>query len=174
VKSGRPAEDEYAEYAKSDIDFVQGDDAVAALRMQETIVIDYFDSFTEEAANGLTYAQGKWTLKQVLGHLVDDERVFQYRALCIARGDERPLAGFDENDYMAASNFESRTIEDLLAEYRAVRHATVTLFAGLPEEAWSRRGSANGHEVTVRGLAFHIAGHELHHLRILRERYGRK
>ncbi len=89
----------------------------------------------------------------------------------IARGEEGPLPGFDENEYMPGTNFESRTIEDLLAEYRSVRHATVTLFAGLPQEAWDRRGSTNGHEVSVRGLAFHIAGHELHHLRTLREKY---
>ena len=174
MKSGKPLAGEYAAYAKNDIDYVEGDDAVEALLAQEQVVVDYFLSFTEESAKGLTYAPGKWTVKEVLGHLIDDERIFQYRALCIARGDQRPLPGFDENEYMAASNFESRTLDDLLDEYRSVRHATLTLFEALSEEAWSRRGNANGHGVSVRGLAFHIAGHELHHLRTLAERYARK
>lgn len=174
MKSGRPQDGEFAVYAKTDIDYVQGDDAVAALRDQELVVIDFFGAFSDDSAKGLTYAPGKWTLKEVLGHLIDDERIFDYRALCIARGDERPLAGFDENDYVAAANFESRPLSELLAEYRSVRQASITLFDSLGEEAWLRRGTANGHVVSVRGLAFHIAGHELHHLRTLRDKYARK
>ncbi len=110
-------------------------------------------------------------MKEVIGHLIDDERIFAYRALCVARGDARPLPGFDENDYVAATGFESRPLAALTAEYRAVRAATLTLFEPMTAEEWQRRGSVNGYEASVRGLAFHMAGHELHHLRTLREKY---
>jgi hypothetical protein len=171
MKSGRPEDGEYAAYAKSDIDYVEGDDAVAALRDQEQVVLDFFGAFTEETANGLTYAPGKWTVKEVLGHLIDDERIFMYRALCVARGEEAPLPGFDENLYVASSNFESRALADLIDEYRSVRRASITLFQSLGEDASIRRGTVNGYSASARGLAFHVAGHELHHLRTLREKY---
>jgi hypothetical protein len=174
MKSGRPEEGEYATYAKSDIDYVPGDDAVAALREQERVVADYFESFTDESANGFTYAPGKWTLKEVLGHLIDDERIFAYRALCVARGDTTPLPGFDENIYVDGANFESRPLAGLLAEYRSARQASITLFDSLTAEAWMRMGTVNEYAASVRGLAFHVAGHELHHLRTLNERYVRK
>ena len=167
TKSGRPAAGEYADYAQTDIDFVEGDDAVEALARLEAETAALFESLGDAPA----YAPGKWTSKEVLGHLIDDERIFAYRALCIARGDTRPLPGFDENEYMAAAGFESRTLADILAEYRTVRWATITLFASMTEEAWLRRGIVNGYETTPRGLAFHIAGHELHHVRVLREKY---
>ena len=166
-KSGRPADGEFADYAKADIDFVAGDDAVAALARQENETAQLFERAGELPA----YAEGKWTLKEVLGHLIDDERVFAYRALCVARGDARPLAGFDENEYVAAASFDARSLQSLLDEYRIVRRATIALFDSLTGEQWLRRGNVNGHEASVRGLAFHIAGHELHHLRTVRERY---
>jgi len=169
--SGRPADDEFAPYAKSDIDYVSGDDAVGALAAQGVEVTTLLQSLDEEAIRALRYAPGKWTLKEVIGHLIDDERIFAYRALCVARGDTRPLPGFDENAYVAATDFESRPLPRLIAEYRAVRAATLALFAPLTAEEWVRRGNVNGYEASVRGLAFHVAGHELHHLRTLRERY---
>ena len=169
--SGRPVEGEYASYAKPDIDAVAGDDAVAALEAQSREVLALLELVGEAAARGLTYAPGKWTLKEVVGHLADDERIFVYRALCLARGDTRALPGFDEKLYARHSGFEERTLADLLAEYRAVRHATLAFFAGLPAEAWGRAGAVNDYRATVRGLAFHIAGHELRHLRALREKY---
>lgn len=170
-RSGRPQEGEFAAYAKADIDLVEGGDAVAILAALEAETVALLEEVGEEAARGLTYAPGKWTLKEVVGHLVDDERIFAYRALCLARGDERPLAGFDEERYARYAGFEARLLADLLAEYRAVRAASIALFAGLDAEAWARRGIVNGYAASVRGLAFHIAGHELHHLRVLRERY---
>jgi hypothetical protein len=169
--SGRPLDGEFAAYAKSDIDFVEGDDAVAALARQGRETFELFAQLDDDRANGLTYAPGKWTLKEVLGHLIDDERIFAYRALCVARGDTRPLAGFDEKEYVAAAGFEARTMQSLLTEYRLVRDATIALFAPLTPEQWLRRGNVNGYDASVRGLAFHIAGHELHHLRVVRERY---
>jgi DinB superfamily len=134
-------------------------------------VTTLLQSLDEEAIRALRYAPGKWTLKEVVGHLIDDERIFAYRALCVARGDARRLPGFDENEYVAATDFESRPLPRLIAEYRAVRAATLALFAPLTAEEWVRRGNVNGYEASVRGLAFHVAGHELHHLRTLREKY---
>lgn len=171
VPSGRPAEGEYAPYAKADIDYVVGDDAVAALEAQLVQTLGLLTPIEEGVASGLTYAPGKWTLKQVVGHMMDDERIFAYRALCIARGDPAPLPGFDENDYMRFGGFEERALADLLEEYRTVRAATVSLFGAFDAPAWMRRGIVNGYGASVRGLAFHMAGHELHHLRILRVKY---
>ena len=171
--SGRPGDDEIAAYAKPDVDLVAGDDAVAALmaqRRQTTLLVESLD---EEQVRGLTYAPGKWTLKEVLGHITDDERIYVYRALCIALGDAAPLPSFDENRYVATAGFEARSLASLLAEYRSVRQATITLFSGLPAEAWRRRGIVCDYTTSVRGLAFHIAGHELRHLRVVREKYLR-
>ncbi|HYC58981.1 MAG TPA: DinB family protein [Thermoanaerobaculia bacterium] len=124
-----------------------------------------------QKAERLTYAPGKWTIKQIIGHLVDDERIFIYRALCIARQDSRELAGFDENAYVAATKFDERSMTSLLAEYEAVRAASIAFFESLTPAEWLRHGNVNGYTASVRGLAFHIAGHELHHLRVIRERY---
>ncbi|MBV9496156.1 MAG: DinB family protein [Acidobacteria bacterium] len=169
MKSGRPERGEYADYAQSDIDYVLGDDAVAVLRAQGEHVVALLSSLGN--VDGLTYAPGKWTLKEVVGHLIDDERIFAYRALCVARREPRPLPGFEENDYVAATHFEQRTMDSLLDEYRSVRAASLAFFTALTEEEWLRRGMVNGYEASVRGLAFHVAGHELHHLRTVNERY---
>jgi hypothetical protein len=171
VPSGRPQPGEYPAYAQADIDYVAGDDAVAALTDLATDTLRLLGGISDETARGLTYAPGKWTLKEVIGHLTDDERIFAYRALCAARGDDTPLPGFEETLYVANGNFEERSMSDLLAEYRIVRDATLALLRSLPDEAWQRRGTANEHPVSVRGIAFHIAGHELHHLRVVREKY---
>jgi uncharacterized protein (TIGR03083 family) len=171
--TGRPLAGEFAEYARPDIARVAGDDAIDALARQRDEVLALLEPLGEEAVRGLTYAPGKWTLKEVVGHLAGDERIIAYRALCIARGDARSLPGFDEATYAAHAGSESRPLASLLAEYRAVRAASLALFEGLPSDAWSRRGTVNGYEASVRGLAFHIAGHELRHLAALRERYLR-
>ena len=133
---------------------------------------------TQELLAGITegramhrYALGKWSIKEVIGHVMDAERVFSYRALRFARGDQTPLSGFDEQVYAPAGTFDARALPDLAAELDAVRRATIALFAGLDSEALGRRGPANDKEVSVRALAYIIAGHERHHLGILRERY---
>jgi DinB family protein len=171
--SGRPADGEIASYTKPDIAQVAGDDAVGALVAQRRETVLLVESLQEDQVKGLTYAPGKWTLKEVLGHLADDERIFGYRALCIARGDTRPLPSFDEKAYVASAGFEGRPLASLLADYRAVRHATLAFLSGLTPEAWLRRGVVTDYTASVRGLAFHIAGHELRHLRALREKYLR-
>lgn len=163
---------EFADYAKLDIDRVVGDDAVKVLAVQGADTLALLESLTDAAVSGARYAPGKWTVKEVIGHLADDERIFAYRALCIARNDARPLAGFDEKQYVESAGFESRPVAQLTAEYVSVRRATLTLFDGLSTAAWLRRGVVNGYAASARGLAFHIAGHELRHVRALRETYG--
>ena len=170
-RSGRPQPGEYAAYAHADITAIPEDDATAALHASRDRVLAVFASLTEARVAGVRYAPGKWTIKDLLGHLIDDERIYAYRALRLARGDDRVLAGFDQERYAGAAGSEARALPDLLKEYRTVRAASLTLFAGLGPEAWPRRGVLEGHDVTVRGLAFHIVGHEAHHLRILAERY---
>lgn len=170
-RTGRPEPGEYADYASADIAAVPGDDAIDALTWLNEQTPAFFRALAAPAATGFRYAPGKWTLKEVLGHLVDDERIFAYRLLCVARGEEAELPGFDENRYANHGEFERCPLEELLAEYAAVRAATLLLLRGLPRGAWARRGRVNGYACSVRGLAFHIAGHELHHHRVLRERY---
>ena len=173
MSSGRPQAGEFAAYAAGDIAYVSGEDAVSALAEQAREVLALFESLDETEIAGHRYAPGKWTVKEVLGHLIDDERIFAYRMLCVARADALPLPGFDENEYVAATSFESRPLPALLAEYRAVRASSVAFLQSLTAEEYLRRGTVNGYEASVRGLAFHVAGHELHHLRTLRSRYLR-
>lgn len=118
------------------------------------------------------YAPGKWSVTEVIGHLADVERIFSYRLLRIARGDETPLAGFDENSYVPAGAFDRRSLPDVLDEWVSVRNATVSLVRGTPSEGWTRRGRASDHEVTARALAYILLGHVEHHLVIFDERYG--
>ena len=117
------------------------------------------------------YAPGKWSIKEVLAHLADAERIFAYRALRFARGDATSLPGFDENLFAAASGADTRPLAELADEFSAVRRATIALGRGLAPEALLHRGSANGFEVSVRALLYVAAGHELHHLQVLRDRY---
>jgi hypothetical protein len=169
--SGRPAPGEYAPYAQADIDYVQGTDAVAVLEALAAQSLSLLQSLPENRIAGLRYAPAKWTVKDVVGHVVDDERIFAYRAFCLARGETLPLPGFDEKVYAAHGDAESRSWGELLSDYQAVRAASLTLFRGLSPAGWTRAGEVNGYRATPRGLAFHIAGHELHHVRLLHERY---
>lgn len=118
------------------------------------------------------YDRGKWSIKEVVGHLTDIERIMAYRALRIARGDTTPLAGFDENAYVPVAKFDGRSLADLVGELRTVRAATLALLRSFDGDAWQRRGTANGKPVSVRALAFVIPGHERHHVDILKTRYG--
>jgi hypothetical protein len=171
IPSGRPAHGEYADYAEPDIRGVAGDDALTALRAAAAETLGIFAGLGDDDVAGVRYASDKWSIKEVLGHLIDDERIFAYRALCVARGDTRPLPGFDERTYVEGAHFEARRLVDLLDEYRAVRAASLAFLASLRPAEWQRRGHVNGYDASARGLAFHIAGHELRHLRTLRARY---
>ncbi len=120
---------------------------------------------------GFAYAEGKWTLAEVLLHILDAERVFQYRALCIARNDKTPLPGFDQDEYVPQSNASARTKDDLLREYKAIRESTLCLFNSFDETVLKRIGVASGSRMSVRALGFIISGHQAHHVKIIRERY---
>jgi hypothetical protein len=125
-----------------------------------------------EAKAGFAYAPGKWPVRRVLQHVIDGERLFCYRALCIARGEQASLPGFDENLYADNDGSDGRKLQDLLAEFAAVRAATLPLFRSFDAKAWERHGIANGKPTSVRALPWVLAGHELHHVGVLRERYG--
>lgn len=118
------------------------------------------------------YAEGKWTVKEVLGHIIDAERVFQYRALRFSRNDQTELPGFDENAFVAAGNAKHRSVESMIKEYVAVRHSSLALFEGLSPEELKRTGKANGYTFETGWMAYLIAGHEMHHIQVLHERYG--
>lgn len=167
----RPQPGEYGEHAERDIARVQGDDAVGALLNQQHEFESLLARLDESRIKGLRYAPGKWTVKEVIGHMLDDERIFAYRILCIARGDTTPLVSFDENLYVAGANFEERSLASFIEEYRLIRASTIALLRSLTEEAWLRRATVTDYTASVRGLAWHIAGHELHHIEILQTRY---
>ena len=117
------------------------------------------------------YALGKWTLKEVIGHITDTERIMSYRVLRIARGDQSPLAGYDDEHYVREASFHSHSVLDLLEDFTAVRRSTISLVRGLSEHVWSRKGIANNSEISVSALAYIIAGHELHHVKIIKDKY---
>ena len=169
--SGRPQRGEYAAYAEAHVAAVSGDDAVAALAAAAHDTLALLAPLHDDAIAGVRYAPDKWTIKDVIGHLVDDERIMSYRALAMARGERLQLLGFDEKLYASHAGAESRPLADLLAEYRLVRDATLALCRSFSPEGWRRLGIANGHVVSARGVAFHIAGHERHHVGMLRELY---
>lgn len=167
----RPAADEYLAYYDRYVTLVPDGNLVDVLLEQQLETIGMLRRVDDE--RGLhAYAPGKWTIKEVIGHLCDAERVFAYRALRFARGDAQPVAGFDENAYVPAGRFNERRIGGLIDEFQSIRAATVHVFRYLTEDDWARRGIANGHPISVRALGFVIAGHELHHAKLLRERYG--
>jgi uncharacterized damage-inducible protein DinB len=165
-----PAADEHAPYYGKYVALV-GPDSLAALEAQAPTTAALLAA-TPEERGGFRYAEGKWSVKEVIGHLADAERVFAYRALRFARADATDLPGFDENAYVPAGRFDRRTLKDLAAEFAAVRAATLAFARSLDGEALLRRGSANGNPASVRALLAIIAGHELHHVGLLRERYG--
>jgi hypothetical protein len=168
--AGRPNANEYAPYYERYVSLVGGEDIEQILAAQAPDSITLFSRFSEEKGE-FRYAPGKWSVKEVIGHLTDSERVFAYRALRIARADQTPLEGFEQDDYVKNGPFSQISVAALIEEFAHVRSATTSLFRNLTGEEWSRRGVANKVEVTVRGLAFIIAGHELHHRKILEERY---
>jgi hypothetical protein len=166
----RPAPEEYGQYFGRYVDLVPHGDVALRLETQLGDTLALVQAAPEAADRA--YAPGKWTVKEVLGHLADVERVLSYRALRMARGDATPLPGFDEDAYVAAADFGARPLVEVAAELAAVRAATLALLRGLPAAGWTRRGTANGLETTARGVIWTIAGHELHHRRVLVERYG--
>jgi len=166
----RPGPGEYAPFYETYVSKVQGGDVVAQLESQRLQTAQFFAASTERDGN-FRYAPGKWSIKEVVGHLSDSERVFAYRAMRIGRGDQTALPGFEQEDYVKNGNFGEQSLADLVSEFGLVRAATLALLRSFNAEAWGRRGIASDNPVTVRALAFIIAGHELHHREILKERY---
>lgn len=166
----RPAPNEYAPYYGGYMNIVPDGDIVALLTQQMPATLALIRGLAEEQGSW-RYAPEKWSIKELCGHIIDAERVFAYRALRFARGDQTPLPGFEQDDFIAHANFAARSLNDLADEYEAVRRATIALLGSLDDAAWQRSGIASENEMSVRALAYGIAGHELHHLKILRERY---
>ena len=167
----RPEASEYAPFYHGYVTSVPEGDVVELLRSGGRELLDSIRRVPEERA-GHRYGPEKWSIRQVIGHLIDAERIFTYRALRVGRGDRTPLASFDENAYVRTAGSDARTLADLARELDVVRQASVLLFDSLPDEAWSLSGVASDREVSLRALAYITAGHSRHHLRILRERYG--
>jgi DinB superfamily len=165
----RPESSEYASYYSNYVKLVPEDDIVAALRSELGQTLAFLNHVADRDAS-VCHPPYTWTVKQVVGHLNDCERVFGYRALRFARGDSTPLPGFDENNYARFAESDRRSLRDLAAEFEALRNSHVWLFKDLPATAWTQRGSANGNDVSVRALAYIIVGHERHHTTILRRR----
>jgi DinB superfamily len=167
----RPLESEYAPYYRGYVAQVGEEDILPVLRAQ----LDHLDVLlgrvTPERETH-AYAEGKWSIRELTGHLIDAERVFGYRAFCIARGETRNLPGFDENEYMLRAPYNQIDLEDLLSELRLARLSNIAMLRNLDEQAWMRIGTANDAQVSVRALAFIMAGHVRHHMGVLRERYG--
>lgn len=166
----KPEATEFAPDFAKYTSLVPDGDIVAILRNQLDETTTLLRSIPE-ARGGMRYAEGKWTIKELIGHVIDGERVFAYRALRFARGDATPLPGFDQDVFMSGAPFANVTLAELIAELASVRQATIFLFAHLDDDAWSRRGVASDSEVTVRALAHIISGHELYHREILQSRY---
>lgn len=168
---GRPGSDEYGAFYAGYVGRIGDGDIVRILADQAGELGDLLDRLGPEGA-GHRYAPDKWSVAEVVGHLADAERIFGMRATCIARGETTPLPGFDENAYVAEGGFDHRTIDSLRREFELLRGANVMMFAALADDRWRREGTASDASVTVRALAWIIAGHLDHHLAVLGERYG--
>ncbi|MFY0759957.1 DinB family protein [Metabacillus dongyingensis] len=166
----RPEQNEYAKYYAGYISMIPEGDIEQLLKQQVKDTLHLLNDLSE-AEGEFRYAQGKWSIKEVIGHVVDTERIMAYRLLSIARGDAVQLPGYDENAYVAQANFNQEKMEDLLQNLFVVREGTLLLLKSLKEKDWLRWGTANELDITVRAIAYIIAGHELHHRKILKERY---
>jgi uncharacterized damage-inducible protein DinB len=167
----KPEAGEYAPYTIMYIGLFPDDGLILEhLKNNLAITSDLLGSLSEEQLT-YRYAAGKWTIKEILAHIIDDERIYSYRALRFARNDHTELPGFDQDEYTLYAGAGQRSIDDLLQEFITVRNATISLFDSLDDAALTRAGVASGNIMSVRAAAYHIAGHELHHVNIIKERY---
>jgi len=166
----RPSYNDFNEYYKKYIDLVEENDIIGQLKYGLSRNIQFFGEIDTDKWN-YRYAENKWSIKEVLQHIIDTERVMSYRALRVARNDQTEMPGFDQDDFIKNVNLDDRSEKDIIDEYFAVRKATIALFNGLEENAWERRGIASQSPVTPLSLAFIIAGHELHHIDVIRKNY---
>ncbi|WP_423929036.1 DinB family protein [Candidatus Palauibacter sp.] len=167
----RPEPDEHADYYSMYIDRVPDDRSLVDVLREAPDALERLFSGLSPDRETFAYEPGKWTYREVLGHVIDTERLFSYRALHVARADPADLPGMDQDEWAAASNAAGRPVADLLREFRGLRAANAALFASFDDDTLSRRGIASGAEFTVRALVHIVAGHELHHRDVLRTRY---
>lgn len=166
----KPEKTEYDPYYETYISLVPAGELPGVLEGQPAELRAIFTGMPEEKG-AFAYAEGKWTIKELLGHLTDGERMFMYRIFRISRGDTTPIEGFEQDGYIANGRFNLRSFEELLEEFTLLRRANMIFFETLADEAWLRMGTANNCEISVRALAYIMAGHIAHHVRILKERY---
>lgn len=167
----RPPPDEYPEFFERYVSLLTQDSVVPVLNAQASAMHDALSGLSDERA-GWRYAPEKWSIRELLGHVVDTERVFGCRALAIARGETHSLPSFDENAYAAIAGHDRAAIDQLAEEFATLRRSHVLMLSHLEEDAWSRKGTVNGNTMSTRAMAFIMAGHVRHHARILTERYG--
>jgi hypothetical protein len=166
----RPSNTEFAPFYGRYIDLAPEGDIIAQLRENGATLAATLTPLDDTRA-GFRYASDKWSVREIIGHLIDSERIFVYRALRIARGDTTPLAGFEQNDYVSTADSDARALADLRDEHRALRESTVRFFGSLSEAAWTRTGVASNSTISVRALARIVLGHTHHHLRVLADKY---
>lgn len=166
----RPKQGDYMPYQETYIKTVEGNDILKVLEEQLKNVPDFLNSITEEKGR-YKYAEGKWTVKEVVEHITDTERIFAYRALCIARGEKQVLPGFEQDDYVKEANSNNRNLSELIEEFRKVREANLSLFKSFSEDVINKKGSVNTYQITVNAILFIIAGHANHHLKVIKEKY---
>jgi len=170
MTQNRPLASDYAPYYAKYIQQVPDGDFLETLESQPAKMNSLFGSLNEKQGDS-RYAPGKWSVKEVFGHINDTERVFSYRLLRIGRGDQTPLPGFEQDDYVKTANSAARTLASLLEEFHAIRRSSASLIRSLDDASWFRRGTASGKEISALALAFIIAGHAIHHQVILEQRY---
>ena len=170
IKISNPADSEYAAYYGHYVSLVDGNDLISALENQIDQTVSLLATIPEEKGI-FRYAEGKWSVKELVGHLIDNERVMAYRALRFSRNDTTELEGFDQDPYIENADFDLCRLSDLAKQFELVRQSNTFMFKSLSENAWGRTGIASGSPVSVRGLGYIIAGHEVHHINILKERY---
>lgn len=169
--SQRPEKSEYLEHQEGYVSLVPAEgDLITLLREQSKEVFKLLEGLTEEQGS-YRYAPDKWSIKQMIGHLTDNDRIMSYRLLCFARGEQEMLPGYEEKDYVAAGDFDRFTLKEMILHYRIVRESTLALLESLPEDSWTRAGVFFSIPMTARAQACLIIGHERHHLNILQERY---
>jgi len=169
LRSARPQPTEHEPYFARYINLVPDGDIVTILAHQLSETLPFLRAVSESQGN-TRHAPYTWSVKEVIGHLTDTERIFGYRALRFARADNTPLPGFDENDFVRNAHFDACSVKGLVDEFEALRRSHIAFFGNLSDEAWGRSGLSNNSVITVRALAYNIAGHERHHLAILRKR----
>ena len=167
----RPAAGEYAPFFAGYVKLVPEADVLPVLAAQASEIRRLAGTIPADRET-FRYAPGKWSIREIFGHIGDAERVFGYRAFCISRGDQAPLPGFDENDYIAESAYDEQTVAELAGDFAGLRAANLAVLGRLDPARWARSGNANGNPVSVRALAFIMAGHARHHLGVLKTRYG--